>query len=154
MIQPFNERTEVSGNEYEDVGSNIGYGTIPFPPGHVPVLRVVSHFEGDDETTTSLRVSIANIPGRTTESGDFVPLDRDQDPRQTIVELTGQGTTQVYEEAYLTEFEDVVAGGAGGGTNGTEYPINTFIIEAKTGSVSGSSFVTDATTVSLELEAL
>lgn len=155
MLQPFNEDTSVESTIYEDVGSNIGYGSIPFAPGQVPILRTVAHFDAEPSSTTSLRLSIANKPGNVSDSGEFIPLDRDQPSTQTIIELSGTGTTQIYDEVYLTEFEDVVSGSpAGEGANDSKYPVNTFIVEAKTDDPSTRSVIRNATTVSLELEAL
>ncbi|WP_152424854.1 hypothetical protein [Natronococcus jeotgali] len=155
MIQPFNKDTTVDTTSYKETGSNIGYGSIPFAPGQVPILRTVVHFEAEPSSTTSLRLSIANKPGNVAESGEFVPLDKDQSSTETIIELSGKGTTQIYDEVYLTEFEDVVSGSpAGEGANDSEYPINTFIIEAKTDDPKTASTIKGATTVSLELEAL
>lgn len=152
MVQPFSADYRTTSTSYERAGSDIGYGVIPFPPGQVPILRAVGHFDNGASSTTSLRISIANIAGNEA-SGEFVPLD-DRPARQTILELNGQGETQIYDEAYLSEFVDVVAGGAGGGSNGTEYPINTFIVEVKTDDPDREAVIRAATTVSLELEAL
>lgn len=150
MVQPFNEDAQTSSTTYEETDSNIGYGMIPFPPGQVPLLRVVGHFDNHAESTTSLRISIANRPiYRPSQQAEPQPLDED-DIKQTILEVTGKGRTQVYSEAYLSDFEDVTTGMP----NGSELPINTFILEMKTDCSKENSSIKSETTVSLELEAL
>lgn len=146
MIQPFNEDVCISSTTYKGVGSNIGYGLIPFPPGQVPVLRVVGHFDNQPESTTSLRVSIANRPVSSTQG---TPLD-DGEVKQTILEVTGKGRTQVHNEVYLSDYDDIVLGQS----NGSSLPKNTFIIEAKADASKKEATISSATTVSLELEAL
>jgi hypothetical protein len=148
MVQPFSEDVHTTNTTYEEVGSNVGYGVIPFPPGQVPILRIVGHFDNHPRSTTSLRVSIANKPMYSPQ-GTPQPLD-DGEVKQTILEVTGKGETQVYDEAYLSDYDDIVTGMP----NGSPLPTNTFIIEMKTDDSTHEATISNASTVSLELEAL
>lgn len=149
LVQPFHEDISTTSTSYEETGSNIGYGLIPFPPGQVPILRTVTHIENNSSSTASLRISIANREFYVSPTKGPVPLEEDP-VKQTILEVTGKGSTQVYDETYLSDHEDIVMGMP----NGSPHPVNTFILEVKTDNPSQAATIKNTTTVSLELEAL
>ncbi|WP_136361789.1 hypothetical protein [Halobellus limi] len=149
LVQPFHEDVSTTSTSYEETGSNIGYGLIPFPPGQVPILRTVTHIENNSGSTASLRISIANREMYVNPTKGPVPLEEDP-VKQTILEVTGKGSTQVYDEAYLSDHEDIVMGMP----NGSPNPVNSFIIEVKTDDPNQAATIKNTTTVSLELEAL
>lgn len=149
LVQPFHEDISTTSTSYEETDSNIGYGLIPFPPGQVPILRTVTHMENDSDSTASLRISIANREFFVSPSEGPMPLEEDS-VKQTILEVTGKGSTQVYDETYLSDHEDIVMGMP----NGAGPPENTFILEVKTDDPSQAATIKNTTTVSLELEAL
>jgi hypothetical protein len=150
MIQPFSEDVHTTSTTYEDTEAEVGYGFIPFAPGHVPVLRIVGHFDNPVDATASIRVSIANRPAyhppRT--SSDIV-LD-DDPPRRTLLEVTGKGRTQTFDEVYLSDVKDVVTGFR----NSTALPSHTLLFEVKMDHSCEQATISNATTVALELEAL
>lgn len=150
MIQPVNQDVRITNTSYEEVGSGIGYGTIPFPPGQVPILRLVCHVDAEPDAETSFRVSIANREAYSPPGVDGLRVLEDSPVRQTLMEVTAQGDTQVFDELYLTDVEDIVTGLG----NGHSLPSHTLIFEAKTDSPSGQVTLGSETTVSLELEAL
>lgn len=150
MIQPVNQDVRITNTSYEEVGSGIGYGVIPFPPGQVPILRLVGHVNAEPGVKTSLRVSIANREAYSPPGVDGTRVLEDSPVRQTLMEVTAQGDTQVFDERYLTDVEDVVTGLG----NGHSLPSHTLLFEAKTDSPSGQVTLGSETTVSLELEAL
>ncbi|NIB99399.1 hypothetical protein [Halobacterium sp. R2-5] len=150
MIQPVNQDVRITNTSYEEVGSGIGYGVIPFPPGKVPILRLVAHVDAKPDAETSLRVSIANREAYSPPGVDGTRILEDDPVRQTLMEVTAQGQTQVFDELYLTDIEDVVTGLG----NGHPLPSHTLLFEAKTNSPSGQVTLGSETTVALELEAL
>lgn len=150
MVTPFDQDIHVSDTSYEEIGTGIGYGMIPFPPGQVPVLRLVGHIDSDPQSTTSLRVSIANREAYSPASLEkTLELEADS-VRQALLEVTAQGKTQVFDEVYLSEVEDVVTGM----DNGHSLPSHTLLFEAKTDSSDQKATIKSETTVALELEAL
>lgn len=150
MVRPFPNGITTTSTSYEETDANIGYGLIPFPPGHVPVLRIVGHFDNAEESTASIRVSIANRPAYTPPGLDS-PRVLSEDPVQkTLLEVTGQGQTQVFDETYLTDAEDVVSGV----DNAHPLPSHTLLCEVKTDRSRGQATIGNGTTLSLELEAL
>lgn len=150
MIRPFTEDIHTSSTSYEETDADIGYGVIPFPPGHVPVLRMVGHIETDSESTASIRVSIANRPAYSPPGVESTRVIDDERARSTLLEVTGQGETQVFDEVYLTEAEDVVTGL----DNAAGLPSHTLLFEVKTERPQAGATIGSATTVSLELEAV
>lgn len=150
MVQPFNEDIHTTSTSYEKIDAAVGYGVIPFPPGHVPILRMVGHIETDSESTASIRLSIANRPAYQPPGLDS-PRILDEGPaRRTLLEVTGQGETQVFDEVYLTEVDDVVTGL----DNAAGLPSHTLLFEVKTDRTNGEAVISSATTVALELEAV
>lgn len=93
MVQPFSEDKRITSTSYDEIGSGIGYGVIPFPPGQVPVLRLVGHINGTPEAETSLRVSIANREAYSPPGVDGVRVLEDDEVRQTLIEVTAKGDT-------------------------------------------------------------
>lgn len=150
MVQPVNEDVRITNTSYEEVGSGVGYGVIPFPPGQVPILRLVGHVNAERDVETSFRVSIANREAYSPPGVDGTRVLEDDPVRQTLMEVTAQGDTQVFDEIYLTDVEDVVTGLG----NSHSLPSHTLLFEAKTESPSGQVTLGSETTVSLELEAL
>lgn len=150
MVQPFNEDIHTSSTSYEETDAAVGYGVIPFPPGQIPILRMVGHIETDSESTASIRLSIANRPAYQPPGLDS-PRVLDEGPaRNTLLEVTGQGETQVFDEVYLTEVDDVVTGL----DNAAGLPSHTLLFEVKTDQANGQAIIGSATTVALELEAI
>lgn len=150
MVQPFSEDVQITSTSYEETDADVGYGVIPFPPGHVPVLRMVGHIETDSDSTASIRVSIANRPSYRPPGVESARIIDEGPARSTLLEVTGQGETQVFDEVYLTEVDDVVTGL----NNAAGLPSHTLLFEVKTDRPAGRSTVGSATTVSLELEAI
>lgn len=149
MVKPLHRDEPVSGGSYEQI-SSVGYGVIPFPPGKVPVLRMTGHLDGVSDATTSLRLSIANREAYSPPGVDGVRYLEDDSVRQTLLEVSAEGETQVFDEVYLSDVEDVVTGLG----NAHALPSHTLLLEAKTDAPSGDVAVGEATTVALELEAL
>lgn len=150
MVTPFDQDIHVSNTSYEDIGTGVGYGMIPFPPGQVPVLRLVGHIDSESQSKTSLRVSIANREAYSPASLEKT-LELEDDPvRQPLLEVTAQGKTQVFDEVYLSEMEDVVTGM----DNAHSLPSHTLLFEAKTDSSDHEATIKGETTVALEMEAL
>lgn len=150
MIQPFPEDIHTTSTTYEDTEAEVGYGFIPFAPGYVPVLRIVGHFDNPAEATASIRVSIANRPAYHPPrvSKDIV---LDDDPLQrTLLEVTGKGRTQTFDEVYLSDVKDVVTGFR----NSATLPSHTLLFEIKTDRSCDQATISSATTIALELEAL
>lgn len=147
MVRPFRQDVQPESTTYEKVGSEINYGIIPFPPGKIPILRFNGHIDGRDGVETSLRVSIANLPAFEI-NGE--PTHLKEGPVQdTVMEVSAKGSSQVYNEVYLTEVEDLVLGL----DNGHELPANTFLFEAKTDSP-GNGAIRNSSTLTLQMEAL
>lgn len=150
MIQPFPEDVHTTSTTYEDTGAEVGYGLIPFAPGHVPVLRIVGHFNNPMDATASIRVSIANRPAyRPPRASRDIVLDDDSLPR-TLLEVTGKGRTQTFDEVYLSDVKDVVTGFS----NSAVFPSHTLLFEVKMDGSCEQATISNATTVALELEAL
>ena len=144
MMRPFREPVQTQQTTYQTVGDEIGFGLLPFPPGYAPILRVVGHFTNDPGYTTSLRVSVTNN----------VPQDdslQDSDGRRTVLELTGQGDAQVFNEVNLAELKGITTYGKSG--SGRNHP-NQFVFEMKTGDPVHTATIESSSTVALELEAL
>lgn len=149
MVNPLNGATEVNSDSYEQI-SSVGYGVIPFSPGKVPVLRITGHVDGHPDSETSIRVSIANREAYVPAGLDDLRILEDDPVRQTLLEVTGVGETQLFDEVYLSDVEDVVTGLG----NGHSLPSHTLLFEAKTESPDADVTIGEATTVALELEAL
>jgi hypothetical protein len=149
MVKPLHCDEPVNSDSYKQI-SSVGYGVVPFPPGKVPVLRITGHLNGGPNATTSLRLSIANREGYSPPGVDGIRYLEDDPVRQTLLEVTAEGETQVFDEVYLSDIEDVVTGL----DNAHPLPSHTLLLEAKTDAPAGNATVGEATTVSLELEAL
>lgn len=149
LVNPLNGPTDVNSSEYQQI-AEVGYGVIPFSPGKVPVLRIVGHLNGKTDTETSVRVSIANREAYSPPGVDGLRVLEDDEVRQTLLEVTGVGETQVFDEVYLSDVEDVVTGL----DNGHPLPSHTLLFEAKTEAPSADVTIGGATSVALELEAL
>lgn len=149
MVNPLHRDVSVNSDSYEQI-SSVGYGVIPFSPGKVPVLRIVGHINGKTGSETSLRVSIANREAYVPAGLDELRILEDDPVRQTLLEVTAVGETQVFDEVYLSDVEDIVTGIG----NGHHLPSHTLLFEAKTESPDEDVTIGEATTVALELEAL
>lgn len=149
MVKPLYCDEPVNSNSYKQI-SSIGYGVVPFPPGKVPVLRITGHLNGVPNATTSLRLSIANREGYSPPGVDGIRYLEDDPVQQTLLEVTAEDETQVFDEVYLSDIEDVVTGL----DNAHPLPSHTLLLEAKTDAQAENVTVGEATTVSLELEAL
>lgn len=148
MVRPFHTDAQPESTTYEDIGSGIEYGVIPFPPGKVPILRLNGRIEAEEGVKTNVRISIANRPAVPTPTGKMAPMENGP-VRQSIMELSTIGSAQIYDEVYLTDIEDVVMGM----DNGHSLPSHTFLFEAKTDSP-GLSKIASSTTLALDMEVL
>ncbi|MFC6724585.1 hypothetical protein ACFQE1_09400 [Halobium palmae] len=149
LVNPLHGDAAVDSDSYERI-ADVGYGVIPFSPGTVPVLRIVGHIDGEAGSETSIRVSIANREAYVPAGLDELRVLEDGPVRQTLLEVTGTGETQVFDEVYLSDVEDVVTGL----DNGHPLPSHTLLFEAKTETPDADVTVGGATSVALELEAL
>ncbi|UPM44336.1 hypothetical protein [Halocatena salina] len=150
MMRPFPKDIDATSPTYEDTDTEIGYGVVPFAPGRVPVLRIVGHFDAPREATASIRVSIANRPAYQPPRAERDIVLDDDPTRRTVLEVTGQGRTQVFDEVYLSEVKDVVTGFR----NSAPLRSHTLHFEVKRDRSCDRATISNATTVALELEAL
>jgi len=144
MIRPFQEPIETNSTSYTKVGNELNLSLGPFPPGYAPILRIVGHFNNDPRYSTHLRVSVSRDVNKKDEL-------ENSDDRQTILELAGQGRSQVFDEANLDKLDNM--SGAVNGSQEQRQPTQ-FFFEIKTEDAQHTANIESSSTIALELEAL
>jgi hypothetical protein len=144
MIRPFQEPRETNSTSYTQVGTELNVSLGPFPPGYAPILRIVGHLNNDPRYTTHLRVSVSR-DGNTKNERDH------SDDRQTILEVAGQGRSQVFDEVNLEKLDTM--SGAVNGSQEQSQPTQ-FLFEIKTEDAQHTATIESSSTIALELEAL